>query len=389
MLTVFFNNRKIRDSFDLSFSYGYNPAYEAGLKEKIKIETKTYPLHNTSVSWNASGPGILRYITGIFIKMVQYLYFFKNILSVYHVIKKVNPDIVHINNGGYPGAYSCSAAVFAAKMAGKDKIIYIVNNIAIPRSNWFRKPDFWIDGYVARNTSGFVTGSSYAGESLKSVLKLRDDQHVRIPNTIMARSNDESREETRKRLGLKNDDIVIGNVALFEERKGQRYLIEAFYELTNDMGTVHNLKLVFEGRGTTKHELTELAATYGLNDKVLFVEEKNIYNLYNCLDIFVLPSITYEDFPNVIIEIMSLGKPVIGSRVGGIPEQIEDGRNGFIVTPGNVEQLKDALKRIVSDKNLIEKMGSESRRIYESNYQEDIVMDRYINLYETVLKSQR
>jgi glycosyltransferase involved in cell wall biosynthesis len=389
MLAVFFNSRKIHDKFEISFSYGYSRAYEDGFNERVKTAVRKYPLKNTYPHWNAGGPGIVRYPAAAAKKLAQYIYFMKNICGIYRIIKREKPDIVHINNGGYPAAYSCSAVVFAAKLAGRDKIVYVVNNVAVPRNTIDRKIDFWIDRFVSRNTARFVTGSNYAGERLKSVLEFKDEQYTRIPNTVLARSRDESQEETRRRLGAGKNDILIGNVALYEERKGQRYLIEAFRELTGEPGAAPGLRLVLEGKGETKGELEEQVKSSGLDSRVTFVEEKNIYNLYNCLDLLVLSSITYEDFPSVILEAMSLGKPVIGTNIAGIPEQIEDGGNGYIVAPRNAGQLKDAMKKIVGDKDLRGKMGRRSQEIFNANFKEAIIIDRYINLWETLLKTRR
>ena len=388
MLSVLFNNRKIRNNFELSFSYGYSKEYEEGLNNRVKAYIKKYPL-NTSPRWNVYGSKILRYFLSIVGRFLEYIYFVSNTFKIYKIIKEENPDIVHINNGGYPGAYSCSAAVFAAKLAGKDKIIYVVNNIAVPCSSVSRKLDFLIDRFVSVNVSRFITASNCAGERLRYVLKFNNAQYVRIPNTIVLRSNDESKEETRRRLGVGINDILIGNVAVYEERKGQKYLIKAFNELSKELGEALNMKLILEGRGPMKCELMELVESYDLNSKVLFVEEENIYNLYCCLDLFVLPSIAYEDFPMVILEVMSLGKPVIGTNVGGIPEQIDNGHNGYIVEPKNVGQLKDVIKRIVRDKDLREQMGRKSREIFEANFKEDMIIDKYIDLYESLSKVRR
>lgn len=384
MLSVLFNNEKIRDKFELSFSYGYSKEYEEGLNNRVKTYIKKYPI-NTHLHWNRCESKGLRFLLGIFDRLLGYIFFISNILKIYQIIKGEDPDIVHINNGGYPGAYSCSAAVFAAKLAGKDKIIYVVNNVAVPRSSITRKPDFWIDRFVSKNVSKFITGSNYAGEKLRSVLKFNNDQYVRIPNTIASRSSDESKEETRKRLGIGSNDILIGNVALYEERKGQKYLIKAFNELSKELGEALNIRLILEGRGPMKGELMELVKSYGLNSKVLFIEEKNIYNLYNCLDLLVLPSIAYEDFPSVILEVMSLGKPVVGTNIAGIPEQIENSRNGYIVEPEDVGQLKGAMKRIVTDEDLREQMGRKSREIFDANFKESMIIDKYINLYNSLL----
>jgi glycosyltransferase involved in cell wall biosynthesis len=82
---------------------------------------------------------------------------------------------------------------------------------------------------------------------------------------------------------------------------------------------------------------------------------------------------------------MSLGKPVVGTNLAGIPEQIENSRNGYIVEPEDVGQLKGAMKGIVTDKDLREQMGRKSREIFDANFKEDMIIDKYINLYESLL----
>ncbi|MFC1977611.1 glycosyltransferase family 4 protein [Chloroflexota bacterium] len=390
MLAVLANHKRIRNNFMLSFSYGYSKDYEKGLDKQIRTSIKRYPIntHHTnhiSMPDNNHKIRLFRLLLRGLMALSERVFFFSNIYKIYRIIKKANPDIIHINNSGYPGAYSCSAAVAAAKLAGKDKIVYTVNNIAVPRSSVIRRLDFLLDRFVSKRVTKFVTGSSYAGKRLQSVLGFHDDRHIRIPNTILSRNNDETEEETRKRLSVGNDDILICNVALFEERKGQQYLIEAFNQLCKELGGTLKVKLILEGKGPTKVKLTELVQSNNLNSRVLFIEEENIYNLYNCLDLFVLPSIMYEDFPNVILEVMSLGKPVIGTKIAGIPEQIEDGSNGYVVEPGDILQLKDAMKRIVTDKHLRKQMGRRSREIFDGNFKEDIIIDKYINLYESLL----
>ena len=74
----------------------------------------------------------------------------------------------------------------------------------------------------------------------------------------------------------------------------------------------------------------------------------NIFDLINASDVIILPSIENEDFPNIIIEAMSLGKPTIGSKIAGIPEQIDHNKNGYLINP---KDDKDLLKKIIKISN--------------------------------------
>ena len=384
MLPVFFENETFRKSFDVSFSYGKSREYEKGLKERVRTEIPIYPL-NTALRDVGHRSKAYNVLVRILNNILKYPYFIRNVYSIYGVIKKEDPDIVHINNGGYPGAYSCSAAVFSARLAGKKRIVYVVNNIAFSGFSIRRKLDFWIDRFLAKNVSRFLTGSMYAGKRLQEVLKFEERQLVSIPNAAIPRSADESREETRRKYGFGADDLLIGNVAVFEERKGHKYLLDAFRELREELGRRMNLKLVIAGFGPLEEEIKEKVRSEKLEDCVRIVREKNVYNIFNAIDFFVLPSIGLEDFPYVIIEAMSMGKPVIGTRVAGIPEQISDGLNGYLVDPKDVKSLKEAMKKIAQSKLTRERMGEESKKIYEGQFTEAIVVEKYINFYNTLL----
>jgi L-malate glycosyltransferase len=384
MLSVLFNDKTFRDRYEVSLSYGYSKEYEEGLQKRVNADLKTYPLKTIlRYTPNESGSVILlkKFINNLF----RYLLFTYNVIRIRGIIKKEKPGIVHINNGGYPGAYSCSAAVYAARLAGVKNIVYVVNNIPLKTFSFRRKLEFWMDNYISKNVSMFVTGSAYAGKKLMDALSFQVGQYVTIPNTISDRKADETPLETRRRLGIPENQVIIANVGIMEERKGQRYLIEAYGMMLKEIGKEHNTVLVIEGKGTLKDALKKQAEDLGIEKNIRFIEEKNIYDIYTCLDIFVLPSIGSEDFPNVILEVMSLGKPVIGTRIAGIPEQVSDHINGLIVEPKDIVSLKDALIRLVSDRGLREKMGLESRKTFNERFRRDIIVGKYINLYDSLL----
>jgi glycosyltransferase involved in cell wall biosynthesis len=106
----------------------------------------------------------------------------------------------------------------------------------------------------------------------------------------------------------------------------------------------------------------------------------DIFTLINAADILILPSISHEDFPYIIIEAMSLSKPVIGTKVAGIPEQIINNINGYLIEPSDASAIKEALLKFIYNPILIENFGAESKKIFNQKFQIKIGVHKYINL---------
>ncbi len=197
----------------------------------------------------------------------------------------------------------------------------------------------------------------------------------------------ESRESVSKRSGITNNHIILGNIAILEPRKGQSYLIKALAIVKKKYENFENIMLIIEGVGKEREHLRSLAADLRIRENVVFLEnEKNIFDIINILDVFILPSIEYEDFPNVILEAMSLGKPVIGTQVAGIPEQIENGVNGFVVAPRDINALSEVMLTLIKDRNKRNKMGEKSMERFNRLFSYDKVISNYIRLYNELGK---
>ena len=117
------------------------------------------------------------------------------------------------------------------------------------------------------------------------------------------------------------------------------------------------LQVHFAGEGSRKNELKALAAKLGLGEDVIFYGfTADIPSFLATIDVFVLPSL-YEGLGVAAIEAMAAGKPVIATRVGGLPELVEDGVTGFLVPPGDSEALANSISRLLSREELMEQMG--------------------------------
>ena len=393
MLVSIFNSPKVREEFDITFAYRYSQEYEAGLRKRLKQKIKEEPvdfltfgslLADINKLRSKTSKNLLRFfVIGSFLQYWLWLY---NALRIFPIIRKVKPDIIYINNGGYPGAYSCLAAVLAAKLAGVNKIVFMVNNIIVPYDRYSRYVDKPIDSFVKSQVSVFLTCSKFAGDKLRELWGLPETRVINIPNTVEPTVLSESPEAVRQRLGLSGGQIILGNVGLLEPRKGQKYLIEALAIVKKRFADFNKIKLIIVGTGLEEEELKKLSAAAGLESNIIFLpRDLNILALINIFDVFILSSIGSEDFPNVIVESMYLGKPVIGTRVAGIPEQVADGVNGFVVDPGEATALAKAILALLEDKQKMMAMGKESQARFKDLFSYDIFVDRVINFFRNTI----
>jgi glycosyltransferase involved in cell wall biosynthesis len=115
------------------------------------------------------------------------------------------------------------------------------------------------------------------------------------------------------------------------------------------------------------------------------VPSQELGALYEKARIFVLPSVWYEGFPTVLLEAMSHGLPVVCSRIGGLPEIIDDGVTGLLYEPGNVDELADRIRTLWQNPALCQKLGEAGRRKVLEEYAADRLLDRLLGIYEKVI----
>ncbi|RIK10924.1 MAG: hypothetical protein DCC49_01560 [Acidobacteria bacterium] len=396
MLTVLLPAFSESEGVEVSLSYRRSDAYEQGLTERIGEICTFYPVSLPEVAdlearirARLSGRA-MKPIRGLVIGLMHILPI-RQVFQLYDlaplrkVFSRVQPDIVHINNGGFPGAGSANAAALASHLAGVRSTVYVVNNIAYGHASPLRWAGFPIDRLVARWTGRFVTGSGVAAERLCAVLRLKHSRVEVIPNAIAPREPDESKGETRRRLGIGAEETLIACVARLEKRKGHRVLVEAA-AIARPVRGANPVTILVEGDGPERESIEAAIARFRGEVTVRMISpERNIWNLLQASDAIVLPSLDREDFPNVVLEAMSMSKAVIASRVGGVPEQVIDGTTGIIVPPGNVLALAKAIEKLTSEKALLRELGRNGRLHYERQFAPEAAIRRYMNLYRSLI----
>lgn len=181
----------------------------------------------------------------------------------------------------------------------------------------------------------------------------------------------EPREKLREQLGLSSGECYLTFVGSLVERKGVRYLIEAFREVPEE-----SARLLVVGEGPEAPLMKRMAQG---DERIVFLGYKeNGVEYIRASDIFVLPSF-YEGLPNVIIEALLVGTPVIATNVSGVPEIIEDDVTGLLVKPRDKKSLRHAMIRMIADPSLRVRLAEEA--IKKADY---FGVERMLTQYEAL-----
>jgi glycosyltransferase involved in cell wall biosynthesis len=175
---------------------------------------------------------------------------------------------------------------------------------------------------------------------------------------------------------------VVGMVARLDLQKGFEYLLLAARELC---GAFPELKVVIVGEGPDRQAIENMIQRFGLQSKVILAgQHSDMPGIYAAMDIFVLPSLN-EGLPMTILEAMAASRPVIATRVGAIPTVIKDGETGLLVDPSDVNGLRDALVRLLTDSGFCRRIGSAGHDWVSGNYTSEAMALKYRAMYDEVL----
>lgn len=189
----------------------------------------------------------------------------------------------------------------------------------------------------------------------------------------------------RAELGVGTEDVLLGWAGRIEPQKAPGVLIESCARVMRDRP---NVKLLLVGDGPDRAELEAHADRLGVADRVIFAGwQPDAPNWMRAMDVFLLPS-AWEASPIVLIEAMALAKPIVATRVGGVPETVIDGEGGLITEPGDVEALSAHLEDLVDHAERRREMGRFNRQRVETEHTLEAMCARYAAVYRW-LRSDR
>jgi glycosyltransferase involved in cell wall biosynthesis len=258
-------------------------------------------------------------------------------------------DLIH-SHSPVPG----SMARLATWGRNRPVLIHTEHNV------WdrYRLPTRWLNSLTYHRNSSVIAVSDTVARSIRPVWSRRAPEvHTVHHGTVLSsvrHLTPEQRVDGRRALGLPAGDFIIGTVANFTPKKDHHNLLRALA----GSGPIAKAHLVLIGLGPLEDELRQLAGELSIVDRVTFLGSRDdVFELLPLFDAFCLSS-RFEGFPISLVEAMATGLACVATTVGGIPEILDDDRNGLLVPPGDPLALRAALERLATDEPLVERLGA-------------------------------
>jgi glycogen(starch) synthase len=194
------------------------------------------------------------------------------------------------------------------------------------------------------------------------------------------------KRKVKAELGFNPDDLAIVSVGRLYARKGLFTLIESMPAVTCKFP---NAKFIISGKGqnTEMNKLINHAQSLGVKDNIIFTgyfPDKKLPKLYQAADVFAF-STFYEHHPFAMLEALATGLPVVTTNVGGIPETIRDGKDGFMCQPFNPKQFSDRILYLLEHPAAAQEMGSQARKTIMEQFDWRIIVKKVLAVYDEVL----
>jgi len=228
----------------------------------------------------------------------------------------------------------------------------------------------------------YVSVSYSLERELADVLNIAEDKIVTIPNGVDLRKFSavpvEAVSKIKAGLGIPDSAFVIGSVGRLEPVKNYEMLLNVFAKLCSYVSDIH---CVLIGDGSMRSTLESLADQLGVGAKVHFTGKvDNPHQVMSILDIFVCSSFS-EGMSNTVLEAMACGKPIVATNVGDNGKLVDDGCNGILVQSEDATGLEKALTLLISDKEMLQKFGTCSRKLAEEKYDILKMVSSYQDVY--------
>ncbi len=194
-------------------------------------------------------------------------------------------------------------------------------------------------------------------------------------------------ETLRDTLGIKPGEKVVTTIASLKPEKSLDVMMRA----AGGVAKHHdNVRFLFVGRGPARDHLQALADDLGIGNRVVFAGlREDVDEILRLTDVLTLSSRPGpETLPNVVLEAMATGLPVVTTEVGSVRELVIDGENGFVVPVGDHEALASRIRDLVADTDLAQKMGAAGRAIAETRFPIHLMFDQRVELFRRLIETE-
>jgi len=251
--------------------------------------------------------------------------------------------------------------------------------------NWFLRI---FEERMLERSNKIIAVSDFTRRELLQYYAVKEDKIRVIHNGVDVNKFQPAGDKRRAKeeLGFNPDDLIVLSVGRLYARKGLFTLIESMPAVTRKFPRA---KFVISGKGQSNEmkKLVAHAQKLGVRDNLVFTgyyPDRKLPRLYQAADVFAF-STFYENLPFAVLEALSTGLPVVTTRVGGIPEMIEDGKNGFLVQPFNSRELSDRILCFLEHPGAASEMALSARKVIEERFDWRLIVKKVLKVYDEAL----
>jgi glycosyltransferase involved in cell wall biosynthesis len=252
--------------------------------------------------------------------------------------------------------------------------------------NWFLR--FFEEGMIHRARK-IIAVSHFTKWELTKYYKIPAHKIQVIHNGVDIKKFQPAvdKRKVKVAMGLNPDDLAIVSVGRLYARKGLFTLIESMPDIIKKFPKA---KFIISGKGQSDemHKLNAHAERLGVRGNIVFTgytPDRELPKLYQAADVFAF-STFYEHHPFAVLEALATGLPVVTTTVGGIPETIDSGKNGYLVEPFNPRQFSEKILRLLENPAEAQEMGKKARQTVEQQLDWRIVVKEAMKVYDKALE---
>jgi D-inositol-3-phosphate glycosyltransferase len=307
-----------------------------------------------------------------------------SLLSAYQAFriiqKEFKADVVDIQWCSVFHAPILIPLVLLLKHFSGASVFLTVHNV-LPHEN--RMIDKSLCGMIYRLADRLVVHSMGMKQDLVDIFGTPSDKVAVIPHGICFEDSSRiSREEARAKLGITEERVLLF-FGLVRKYKGVEHLLNAFGQVKDEF----NVGLLIAGDFVEDREkFDEIIERFGMKDRVYiharYIEDTEVSLFFSAADILVQPYQNFTGQSGVPPTAYLHSRPVIASRVGGLPEIVIENQTGLLVEPGNTEEIAGAIRFFLKDPIKIEEYGAKGKRFLETELSWDSIADKMLDVYK-------
>ena len=301
------------------------------------------------------------------------------------LLHRLQPDLLHINNGGYPGSHLARAAVLATRRAR----VMTVHAVPQDRKPRLRAVYAAMDQLVWRSLARVLCGTRATADALHSLRGAPPELLQVIPYGVRPPESSMDSTNRLRRVFAPEGELVAGMVVAPDPTsevtfKGHDVLLDALAATRRT-----DIRAVFVGHDPGPAFRARAEALSIADRIVLLGRVAEIAPYMAAFDALVVPSTRYESLPLVTLEAMASGTPVLASHLSGIPEAVVEGESGYTFPPGDSRALAELLDMCAAKRASLERLGDRASRVFQRRFSLEAMIDAVLAVYGEVSQVER